>query len=60
VLLQSRDDVAPTAKPKGHAVNPLLLKRIEQLMTTEEFIFRQERLRIGITNYGITGITELR
>ena len=48
VLPQGRDHVTPAAEPKAppQAVSPLLLKRLEQLMT-EERIFRQERLTIG-------------
>jgi AraC-like DNA-binding protein len=48
MLPQSRDDVTPAAGPKTtlQGVTPLLLKRLEQLMT-EERIFRQEGLTIG-------------
>jgi AraC-like DNA-binding protein len=48
VLPQSRDNVAPVARPKPplQDVNPLLLRRLKQLMT-EECIFRQEGVTIG-------------
>jgi AraC-like DNA-binding protein len=48
VLPQSGDDVTPAAEPKItlQGVSPLLLKRLEQLMTKER-IFRQEGLTIG-------------
>jgi AraC-like DNA-binding protein len=48
VLPPARDDAASAAKPKAlpQGVNPVLLKRLAQVMT-EERIFRQERLTIG-------------
>jgi len=48
VLLQSRDNVTPAAEPKTplQGVNPLILRRLEQLMT-EECLFRQEGVTIG-------------
>jgi AraC-like DNA-binding protein len=48
MLPQSSDDVTPAAEPKTtlQGVKPLLLKRLEQLVTKER-IFRQEGLTIG-------------
>jgi AraC-like DNA-binding protein len=48
VLPQSREDATRGAKPKAtpQDVNPLLLNRLEQLMTKER-IFRQEGMTIG-------------
>jgi AraC-like DNA-binding protein len=48
MLPQSRDDVTPATKPKTtlQGVTPLLLTRLEQLMT-EERIYRQEGLTVG-------------
>jgi AraC-like DNA-binding protein len=47
-LPRSKGDVPPASEPKTtpQAVNPLLLNRLEQLMT-KECIFREERLTIG-------------
>jgi AraC-like DNA-binding protein len=49
LLSPSRDEatLASEPKPAPQGVNPLLLKRLEQLMTQER-IFRQERLTIGV------------
>jgi AraC-like DNA-binding protein len=48
LLPQGRSEASPASEPKitPHALNPLLLKRLEQLMTKER-IFRQEGLTIG-------------
>jgi AraC-like DNA-binding protein len=48
LLPQSRDDVTPAAEPKTTrlVVDPILLKRLEQLMSKER-IFRQEGLTVG-------------
>jgi AraC-like DNA-binding protein len=48
LLAQRSDDVTPAAAPRTalQGVNPLLLKRLGQLMTKER-IFRQEGLTIG-------------
>jgi AraC-like DNA-binding protein len=48
MLPPARDDAALPSEPKAvpQGVNPVLLKRLSQVMT-EERIFRQERLTIG-------------